>query len=157
MSESATVKALWNAYLRSLGEDEAATAKTYTAWHFCSNQADADELAELVRSGRKRATASALPVYEHDGQPLPKVGDLSVILDWKGEARCIIQTTHVAIVPFVDVPEEFAWMEGEGDRSLTYWRAGHQKFFTMELEAIGLVFDLSMPVVCERFELVHKA
>jgi uncharacterized protein YhfF len=156
MSESGTVKALWSAYLRSLGEDEAATTKTYTAWHFCNNEGDANELAELVRSGRKRATASSLWVYEHEKQPLPQIGDHSVILDWEGKARCIIRTTRIDIVPFEDVSEEFAWTEGEGDRSLAYWQAGHRKFFTMELEEMDLSFDPRMPVVCERFEVVFQ-
>ncbi len=152
-----SVSALWRAYLTSLGEDEATTTKTYTAWHFCDNETDADELAELVRSGRKRATASSLWVYEHDSQSLPKVGDHSVILDWKGKARCIIQTTRIDLMPYEEVTEEFAWTEGEGDRSLAYWREGHRRFFTRELEAIGLAFSPRMPVVCERFEVVFKA
>lgn len=157
MPESATVKALWCAYLASLGETEATTEKTYTAWHFCDNETDADELAELVLSGQKRATASSLWVYEHEGQPIPKVGDHSVILDWKGEARCIIRTTRIDLLPFEEVPEAFAWTEGEGDRSLAYWRAGHERFFTRELASIGRAFEVRMPVVCERFEVVFRA
>lgn len=157
MAVSATVKTLWRAYLESLGEDETTTTKTCTAWHFCDNAADADELAELVLSGQKRATASSLWVYEHEGQPVPQAGDHSVILDWSGEARCIIRTTRIDLLPFEDVPAEFAWTEGEGDRSLAYWRAGHERFFTRELAGIGRTFDVRMPIVCERFEVVFRA
>jgi uncharacterized protein YhfF len=155
MTESA--EALWRRYLESLGESEDTTSRTYTAWHFCDNEKDADELAELVCAGQKRATASALWVYEREKQPLPQMGDLSVILDWKGEARCIIQTTRIDILPFDEVSTEFAWTEGEGDRSLAHWREGHQRYFTRELEGIGMAFAQHIPVVCERFEVVLLA
>lgn len=154
MTEPENVVTMWQAYLRSIGEDPSTRDKTYTAWHFCDNEADANALAELVKTGQKRATASSLPVYEQEKQAIPKVGDLSVILDWAGRAQCVIQTTRVEITPFCDVSAEFAWMEGEGDRSLAYWRRGHQHFFSRELEALGLAFDERMPVVCEHFEVV---
>ena len=57
----------------------------YEAWAF----GDApDELAALVLSGRKTATASAYPVYEAEGEPLPKAGEYSVILDSGDNAVC---------------------------------------------------------------------
>ena len=145
---------LWEDYLQSLGEDEATTEKTYTAWHFCDNEADADELAALVKAGRKRATAGSLWAYEHEGSPLPNVGDLSMILDWAGQAQCIIRTVQIDIVPFEEVTAEFACTEGEGDRSLDYWREGHWRFFSRELKAFGREPDARMPVVCERFDVV---
>lgn len=149
-----SAKSMWAAYLQILGEVPAATDRTCTAWHFCDNERDADELAELARTGRKRATASCLWTCEHEGGPLPKVGDLSVILDWKGEAQCVIRTTRIDLVPFAEVTEEFAWTEGEGDRSLDHWRQGHWQFFSRELQAFGREPDPSMPVLCERFEVV---
>ena len=41
---------------------------------------DADALAALVLSGVKTATASAYPLYESEGEPLPTVGGYSVYL-----------------------------------------------------------------------------
>src|SRR5206468_2949865 len=81
----------------------------------------ATELGLLVRDGPKRATASLRSAYE-DGEPIPRAGELSVILDGDGDPLCVIRTTHVEIRRFADVDEEFAWAEGEGDRSLAYWR-----------------------------------
>ena len=34
----------------------------------------------------------------------------------------------------IEVSEEHAYKEGEGDRSLAYWRAVHEEFFTKEFE-----------------------
>ena len=124
----------------------------YEAWTF----GDApDELAALVLSGRKTATASAYPVYEAEGEPLPKAGEYSVILDSEDNAVCVIRTTRVYVAPFRDVSAEHAFREGEGDRSLAHWRMVHEAFFERELAAVGLSFDEDMPVVCEEFEGVY--
>ncbi|MEM7118995.1 MAG: ASCH domain-containing protein, partial [Chloroflexota bacterium] len=128
-----SVTKMWYAYLHQIGETPETTNKTYTAWYFCDNEADANELAELVKKGQKRATASAVWTYEKEQEPIPQVGELSVILNWEGEAQCIICTTSVEIVPFNEVTAVFAATEGEGDGSLAYWRRVHWAFFTRDL------------------------
>jgi len=144
---------LWAAFLEER-PGVAGPGDTYSAWHFCDNQADADELVELVLSGRKRATAGALWSYDAEDEPLPQVGDFSVVTDWSGVARCIIRTVTVEVVAFDAVSEEFAAAEGEGDGSLTYWRDAHRAAFSRELGASGRSPRPDMPVVCERFEVV---
>jgi uncharacterized protein YhfF len=149
----ASVEEMWAAFRAQL-PDAAGPHATYLAWHFCDNQADADELAELALAGRKRATASPLWSYEDEEEPVPRAGDFSVITDWSGAARCIIRTTSVEIVAFDEVSEEFAATEGEGDGSLAFWREAHWAAFSRELEGIGRSPQPDMPVVCERFEVV---
>ena len=157
MQHSNSVQEMWKAYLHSLSENPTTTDKTFTAWHFCDNEQDARELAALVKAGYKRATASAYWAYEDNQDPLPTVGDYSVITNWEGEAQCIIRTTSVEIVPFLKVTADFARTEGEGDRSLDYWRRVHWASFTRELQAIGKYPEETMPVVCETFEVVYGA
>jgi uncharacterized protein YhfF len=36
-----------------------------------------------------------------------------------------LETVEVARRPFGDVDADFAYEEGEGDRSLSYWREAH--------------------------------
>lgn len=151
---SNSVNAMWEAYLQSIGENSATTNKTFTAWHFCDNAKDADELAEFVKQGRKCATASSFWSYGYEGQAIPKTRSLNMITNWDGQAQCIIQTTRVDIVLFEEITEEFAWIEGEGDRSLDYWKKGHWRFFSRTLQVFGREPDTRMPVVCERFEVV---
>ena len=91
--------------------------------------------------------------YEAEGEPLAGVGGYSVILDGAGQPVCIIRTTQVDTKPFGEVDEEFAWVEGEGDRSLAYWRAAHERFFADE----GTPISDDDLVVLERFELVWPA
>ena len=145
-------KQLWEKYCQETGKN---TDLPYQAWQFGGT---GDELAGLVLKGRKTATASAYRLYEIDNEPLPKEGEYSVILNSKEEALCIIRTTQVAVVPFYEVSEDHAYKEGEGDRTLTYWKAVHEYFFKKEYEEYGLPFDLNdVMVVTEEFELVYKA
>ena len=108
----------------------------------------------MVLSGRKTATASAYPLYAPEDEPIPTAGEYSVILNSADEAVCIIRNTRVTIVPYREITAEHAFREGEGDRSLSYWRQVHEAFFTKDLAAFGLIFDENMPVVCEEFEVV---
>ena len=153
MANSESVTAMWSA-LAAARPDLAPEGSIYSAWHFCDNESDANELADLVRAGTKRATASLLWSYEAEGEPLPAVGDLGIVTDWKGRARCVIRTTSVEIVAFQAVTPEFAAIEGEGDGSLEYWREAHEAAFNRELSGASRTFEPSMPVVCECFEVV---
>lgn len=121
----------------------------YEAWAFGCH---ADDLAQLVLSGIKTATASAFPLYAVDGEALPEAGQYSVILDSNEDAVCIIRCTDVTVLPFSQVSAEHAYREGEGDRSLEYWRSVHRRCFGQWMQEAGLVFSEDMPVVCETFQ-----
>lgn len=155
MAEHPSVRALWREYLKSIGEDIENTEKTYTSWHFDVTEDSANSLLQLVLTGSKRATASLPWTFEFDGQPIPVVGDYSIITDWNGIAHCIIQTTKHKVFPFDQVSEEFARKEGEGDLTLAYWHKAHQHFFSHECARIGRKFSEDIPVLCEEFELIY--
>lgn len=144
-----TEKELWKAFI---AENNLADCQ-YEAWAF---GADADLLAHLVEIGEKTATASAYPLYEMENEPLPTVGEYSVILDSEDNAVCVIQTTKVIVVPFREITADHAYKEGEGDKSLDYWRKIHENFFTECLGKAGLKFTSNMKVVCEEFVVVYK-
>lgn len=135
-------------------------------WKLCFGSSDgcnswafgdkADDLAELVLQGIKTATSSAHALYAIDSEPLPEAGEYSVILDSHDNAVCIIKTTKVYVTSFDKVSEVHAYKEGEGDRSLAYWREVHERFFTDCLKEAGLFFSQRMEVVCEEFEVIYK-
>lgn len=124
------------------------------AWAFGATAEHADELLALVLAGAKTGTASALRDIEADGESVPDVGELSIILDGLTQPRALIVTTAADIVPFAEVTAEHAWSEGEGDRTLDAWRSIHEKFWR-EHGTSTHDFSVEMPVVCERFELVY--
>lgn len=140
---------LWKEFLRGHPEHE---GDTYVAWSY---GAAPDDLADLTLKGIKTATASAYSLYELENEPLPKPGDFNIIMNSKDEAVCIIRTTRVNVMPFDEVDEDFAWKEGEGDRSLQYWRKAHIEFFKGEYARHGMAFDEKIKVVCEEFERVY--
>ena len=139
------IEAFWRSFVEETGIDG-----PYTAWAFGNDPMMADDLGRLVRDGPKRATTSLLSWYEDDEEPLPAVGALSVILDGGDRPLCVIRTTEVEVRAFGLVDEAFAWVEGEGDRSLAHWRAAHVDFFASE----GKPADEDTQVVLETFELL---
>ena len=124
------------------------------AWGFGATPEQADELVALVLAGEKTATAGALWDYEAEGEPLPQVGGLSIVLDGAGHPRALIATTEVSVVPFDEVDADHAAAEGEDDRSLDSWRRIHEHFFTLHAEH-DRGFQRDMPVVLERFRLLY--
>ena len=126
---------------------------TYEAWSFGEAP---DKLADLVLQGIKTATCSAYDLYLINNEPLPQTGDYSVILNSNEEAVCIIKTLKVYVTDFNQVSEEHAFKEGEGDRSLDYWRKVHVSFLTNELASVNRLFNENTKVVCEEFEVVYK-
>lgn len=142
---------MWEAFVSAHPE---AAEKPCGIW--CYGSSAADELARLTAEGIKTATASAYPLYEREGVLLPEAGEYSVITFTDDTAACVIKTTRVSVVPYKEVSAEHAWLEGEGDRSLAFWRKAHEAFFTEEMREAGMEFTVDMGVVCEEFEVAFK-
>ncbi|MCA5894792.1 ASCH domain-containing protein [Isoptericola sp. NEAU-Y5] len=127
------------------------------AWAFGDSPELADGLLALVLDGTKTATASLVVEYEEANEPAPAKGDLSIVLDGAGDPRLLIRTTRVDTVPFDEVTEEHAYLEGEDDRTLASWRTEHERYWRRALGGLGREFDPSMAVVCERFKVLYGA
>ena len=112
---------------------------------FGDGPALADELLELVLAGVKTATCST-----EDEPNTSTSGERWIVLDGRGHPRCVIETTEVTYRRFGEVDAAFAHDEGEGDRSLAYWRSAHRRYF----DRLGK-FNEDMMLMCERFRLVE--
>jgi len=150
------IRAYWERFLSGLPEDSPYRVKHYETDGFGDSPEMADELGGLVRSGIKTATCSALWEWEVEGETLPEPGNVWIILDGAGKPMCIAETTEVTIRRYREVDADFAHAEGEGDRSLEYWRRAHRNFFTRLLPKIGKEFSEDMLLVCERFRVIHR-
>lgn len=113
-----------------------------------------EELCTLVLRRRKNATAFLARWVGEGREPLPKPGDLWIMLDGGGNPRGIIETTEIKQGAFSSVDAKFAADEGEGDGSLEYWIAEHERYFANELAKEGLIFTETEQVFFERFRLV---
>lgn len=147
------IKTYWEAFLAAHPEHR---GKPYIAEPFGDNPALADELGSLVLSGVKSATCSAVWNYEAEGEPFPQVGMLWLVLDGRNEPMCVVETIEVTFRKYNEVDADFARDEGEDDRTLESWRAGHKRFFTRTLATIGRNFSEDMPLICERFQVIYK-
>lgn len=148
-----TVQKMWEAFIK---ENPMYKNEQYDSFAFGNNNISADELAMLVKEGKKTATASGYCFYEIENEPLPKEGRFSIVLNSKKKPECIIVTTKVYLKPFNEVSKEHAYKEGEGDRSLDYWKEVHQEFFSEGLKVYNQAFDETMLIVCEEFKRVWK-
>lgn len=150
--ENASARNMWGDYLDA--HLEHAFEKAPKTTYFGDNEKDANEMAELVKNGIKKATSSSLLGLQHRKEPLPKIGDFIVVTNWEGKAQCIIRTTAVNLKPYFSIDASYAQLEGEGDKSLTYWKKVHWDFYTRELNGFGREPRESMIIVCQEFEKV---
>lgn len=150
------IHAFWLTYLETLPEDAPEWDEEYSADAFGDSPELADRLAALILSGTKTATCSALWEYEAEDEPLPEVGEKYILLDGQEKPLCIVETTEVDVKPYNKVDAQFAADEGEGDRTLDYWRKVHWEFFSRTLKHIGEEPTEDMPLVCERFRVVYR-
>ncbi|HEX5847673.1 MAG TPA: ASCH domain-containing protein [Rubrobacter sp.] len=149
------IEAYWRGYLDTLPHDSPERDEPYVAEAWGDSSEMADELGALIASGIKTATCSALWEYEAEGEPVPEAGSKTIVLDGNNTPLCIVETTEVAVRPYDEVDARFAYEEGEGDRSLAYWRDAHWRFFSRTLPDIGREPAPDMPLVCERFRVIH--
>lgn len=147
------VAIFWQDFLSD--SDRRSDTSVPDAWQFGDSTEMADSLLALVVGGPKRATAGSLADYEADDEPLPAVGDLAVLCDGAGLPRAIIETIEIRVGPLSSVDDQFAWDEGEGDRSRTYWLRAHTDYFTRRHHEIGAEMHADIAVVFERFDLLY--
>jgi uncharacterized protein YhfF len=121
------------------------TYRSLRSFAFGDSPRLADELLELVVKGVKTATCST-----EDEPNTSTPGERWVVLDGSGTPRCVIETVEVSYRRYNEVDAAFAHDEGEGDRSLDYWRDAHRRYFGR----LGK-FSEDMMLMCERFRLIE--
>ncbi len=114
----------------------------------------ADELIAFVLSGTKRATAGLVAEYAAENEALPRVGDHWVVCDGSGAPRVVLRTTELRVGPLSSVDEQFAWDEGEYERTRESWLHHHVAFFRRSCERIGIDFADDLEVCFQRFRVV---
>lgn len=148
------VQGLWDIFLDAYPEffNEPLPKSGY----FGDNRKDADQLAKLIAKGTKKAASHSLLGLQKRNESIPKIGDFFVVTDWEKHAKCIIRTSSVRLIPFFAITDEHALLEGEGNKSLNYWRKVHWDYYTRELAEFDKYPLESMIIVFEEFEVVFK-
>jgi uncharacterized protein YhfF len=103
------------------------------------------QLVEAVLRGDKTATAGL-----YGDEPLPRVGDRFLLLDYDDEPVAVVETTEVRVLCVDEVDLQFARDEGEGFETVADWREAHERFWVdREIRDDTLI-------VAERFRLVER-
>ena len=144
------VKAFWAAFKSAVGIGH----DRYDVVAFGDSPEMADELADLVINGPKRATAGLARDFGPGGAQMPASGEHVVVIDGRGAPLCIWRTTDVMVKPLIEVDDAFAWDEGEGDRSRDDWLRAHRNFFSRQAAREGFDFHDRIETVFERFAIV---
>jgi uncharacterized protein YhfF len=142
------------AFFRAFQADAKVDAERYDVVAFGDSAAMADELLALVLAGIKRATASLARDYGEGREPLPKVGDIVVVVDGRNKPRCVWRTTEIDMKPLIAVDDAFAFDEGEGDQTRDGWLRDHRAYFSRQAKREGFAFDDQIETVFERFTII---
>ena len=110
----------------------------------------ADELLALVLAGKKTATVSIIL----EGEQTPNIGDLSLVLDGRGNPACVIKTVYLETVKFCDLSWDMVKLEGE-DENFEQWKSGNIRYWTCDAAERGYTFTDQTPITFERFDVVE--
>lgn len=115
-------------------------------WRFGGSENEVKALNILVEAGIKTATSSIYRDYK------PEIGEQSILNDFRDHPLGIITITGVQVVPFEGFTHEMALEEGEGNKSLKYWKSVHTKFFADSLNIPEKDFDPKTLILFESFK-----
>ena len=106
-------------------------------------------LIDFIVNGNKRATAGLLDDYAKESEPIESVGECLAMLDNSDQHVATLRVTRVEISRFIDVPDEFALAEAEGDLNAADFRASHSDYWsrigetiTDETQIVQVYFEL---------------
>lgn len=148
-----SVSEMWNDFTESNPEFKNDEIPASDFFH--NNREDANRLAKLTISGKKKASSGLYSLYEYYGADLPKIGTLQIITDFDGTAKAIIENVSVDTIPFNKISKEYAELDmGTDIEPLKKWKKAHWDFFKSVLEESGKKPSKEMLVVCVRFETI---
>ncbi|MEY2744500.1 MAG: hypothetical protein RJA65_503 [Actinomycetota bacterium] len=106
-------------------------------------------LIDFIVNGNKRATAGLLDDYAKESEPIESVGECLAMLDNNDQHVATLRVTRVEVSRFIDVPDEFALAEAEGDLNAADFRASHSEYWsrigetvTDETQIVQVYFEL---------------
>ena len=108
-------------------------------------------LNDLVLRGQKVGTFGLAAEYREEGEAVERPGERLVLVDDDLERIGVVEVVEAVRLNVGDVTWAMVESEGEGDRSIADWRAGHDRYWQSEGRA-ALTDDTALVDV--RFRLV---
>ena len=107
-------------------------------------------IIDFVMNGNKRATAGLVDEYVAEDEAIEQVGEKLAMIDNEMKHVATLEVTRVEVCRFVDVPDEFALAEAEGDLNAADFRASHLASWSRQ----GISITDETRVVLVYFDLV---
>jgi uncharacterized protein YhfF len=83
------------------------------------------------------------------------VGDPIILVDFHGRPRLLVRLTEITEVAFGDINAAHTAIDGSPVRDLAVWKPLHTQYWNGLLAPWQLKVDASMPVLVEKFLLLH--
>lgn len=90
-----------------------------------------------------------------NNENLPEIGELNIITNWNKIPKAIIKTTKTEIIKYKDITAQFAYIEVEGDRSLSYWKKVHKNYYSREMKGGKEKFTQDLLILCQYFKTIY--
>ncbi|WP_340154173.1 ASCH domain-containing protein [uncultured Winogradskyella sp.] len=144
---------IWNRYTKS--NPKFINDELPDSWFFHNNEADANRLADLVVTGKKKASSGLYYKYKEAKADLQEAGTKHIITNFSGKAQAIIEIVKVDTIPFNEITKRYAELDmGTHKEPLKQWKKVHWDFFSNVFEDSEEEPTEDMLVVCEWFETI---
>jgi uncharacterized protein YhfF len=122
---------------------------------FGNSAALADMLIGLIASGEKTGTFSLPAEFRDTPAAAPVVGDYYVVTRFDGRPALLYRVTEVETLPFAAIGERHVAVEGPTLREVEAWARYHWDYWTAVLARRGESPTPTMPIIFQRFTLIH--
>mgnify|MGYP002781124757 CR=1 FL=1 len=112
---------------------------------------------ELVRRRDKTGTFTLHWIPELTDQPVPRVGDCVVLVDYDGRPTLLVRLTAIHSTTFGAVTAADVAVDGTPVRDLAVWKPLHTQYWNAMLAPFGRAVADDMRFWVERFELLYDA
>ncbi len=148
-----TVYEMWDSFTASNPEFKSEAVPDSDSFH--NNEYDANRLADLIVNGKKKAGSSLYFWFKEANADLPKIGTKTIVTNFDGKARAIIEITKVDTIPFNKIQKDYAELDmGTTIEPLKKWKKAHWEFFESALGQSGDKPTEEMLVVCQWFDTI---
>lgn len=142
----------WAAFLEQTGADPSRAVSRYT--YFGSSEEESVTALEQILSGEKTAISHCIPDYLTKKQPLPRVGDYTMVTDFYGNPCCIVQAVDVLIAPLPEVPASWISQDCPG-LSRAQWLSEQHAAYAALAARGGFHANADNPVLLEQVQVVY--
>ena len=144
---------MWEDYIKSNPKFKDEEIPEFDFFH--NNREDANRLAELTLTNKKKASSGLYSLYKQYNVDLPSVGTKLIVTNFDGKAKAIIQNVSIDTIPFNKISKKYAELDlGTNIDPLEKWKKAHWNFFESFLKESGEKPTENMLIVCIMFEKI---